>query len=95
MPILNNPFNITFSRSDVPGSFKKEQMYELTNMGRKEVDNLEPDDTEFPIMAALHHKAMSIDDLDKETHLGAKQVHFALKKLMRQGKVKTIQGAGE
>ncbi len=88
MPILDNPFNVTFSRSDVPSAMKKERMYELTNLGRKEVENLEPSDAEFPVMASLHHKAMSIQDINDETHLGEKKVEFMIKKLEAKGMVK-------
>lgn len=93
MAILDNPFNVTFSRSDVPAPMKRQQMYELTNLGRKEVENLEPTDVEFPIMAPMHHKAMSIADLNDETHMGDKKIEFILKKLEAKGLVKKASAA--
>ncbi len=87
---LGSPFNVTFSRSGVPDSAKKDMMFELTNLGRKEVDQLEGDEAEFPIMASLHHRAMSMEDLSKETHLDLNKVKFELRRLVRQGKVKTV-----
>lgn len=87
---LGNPFQIQFSR--VGESGKKYKMYELTNLGKKEVEQLEPEDTEFPIMSALHHKAMSADELSKESGLEPKKVEFMLTRLVAQGKVKRAEG---
>lgn len=95
MAILNNPFRIEFSRQGtVPGTTQKDMMFELTNLGRKEVDQLEGDEAEFPIMAALHHKAMSMEEIDKETHLGIAKIKFELRRLVKQLKVKTVGANG-
>ena len=88
--ILESPFRVEFSRRPVK-AIGKDKMFELTNVGKREVEQLEPDDAEFPIMSELHHKSMSLDDLSKATGTGPKQAEFMVKKLIRGGKVKPVE----
>ena len=91
---LSNMLNGLMGKKVIPGTHDKDNLYELTNLGRREVENLEPEDYGFPVMAALQRRAMCLSDINRETGLGVNKTWEMVKKLMRQNLIKKVN-AGE
>lgn len=90
------PFNIQFSKSNVPSQVRKDKMYTLTQLGRQQVDTLEGDEVEFSILATMAtRRAWSMDDISKEARISIDKVQHELKTLMSKGFVKTIGAQGD
>lgn len=90
------PFNIQFSKSNIPSQVRKEAMYTLTNLGRQQAEELQGDEVEFSILSTmLSRRAWSMDDISKESHMSVDKVKHELSVLMRRGFIKTIGAQGE
>lgn len=95
MPILNNPFNVTFSRTQVPSAGKKEAMYTLTNLGREQLESMQGNEPEFDIISTMGtRRAWNVEDLSQAVKAPVKGVQHSIDRLVKQHFVKTVGADG-
>lgn len=93
--ILDNPFNVTFSRTaPVPGAGGRVTMFQLTNTGNRELHEMDGNEDIYPVMVSLQGRTKSTGDIAKDESISERKVEQLLKSAMKKGFVK-VAPAGE